>query len=78
VKDYCKKVKKAMRQLSKGMGGNLDSQIKNNKKELLQNIKVLDDKAEQQDLSGKEWRDIYKLDGELEEIFTCERPFGSN
>jgi hypothetical protein len=47
VKDNCKKVKKAMRQLSKVMGGNLDSQIKNNKKELLQNIKVLDDKAEQ-------------------------------
>jgi hypothetical protein len=58
-----------MRQLSKGMGGNLDSQIKNNKKELLQNIKVLDDKAEQQDLSGKEWRDI-EIRGGLEEIFT--------
>jgi hypothetical protein len=73
VKDYCKKMKKAMRQLSKGMRANLNSQIKNNKKELRQNIKVLDDKAEQQDLSGKEWRDRYKLEGGgLEEFFTYE------
>jgi hypothetical protein len=70
VKDYRKKMKKAVRQLSKGMGGaNLDSQIKNNKKELLQKIKFLDDKAEQQDLSGKEWRDI-EIRGGLEDIFT--------
>jgi hypothetical protein len=70
VKDYRKKMKKVVRHLSKGMGGaNLDSQIKNNKKELLQKIKFLDDKAEQQDLSGKEWRDI-EIRGGLEDIFT--------
>jgi hypothetical protein len=39
---------------------------------LLQKIKDLDEKADQQGLNESGWRDRYKLEGELEEIFTYE------
>jgi hypothetical protein len=48
-----------MRQLSKGMGANIDSQMKKEKIELLNKIRGMDSKVDQQGLSEDEWRIIY-------------------
>jgi hypothetical protein len=71
VQDYWKRLKKTMRQLSRGMGANLDSQVKKNKSSLLEKIKVLDEKAENQEPSEEEWA-RYRLEGEMEDILTYE------
>jgi hypothetical protein len=57
-------MKKYLRQLSKGMGANLDSQMKR-KKKLLGRIEGLDNRAEMQGLSEEEWKGRYNLEGEL-------------
>jgi type II secretory pathway component PulJ len=72
VQNYWKRMNKTLRQLSKGMGANLDSHVRKNKKELLDRIEVLDDRAETNGLSEEEWRMRYSLEGELEEVFSYE------
>jgi hypothetical protein len=63
VQEYWKRMKKDLRQLSKGMGANLDSQMKRRKKELLGRIEELDNKAEIHGLSEEEWKGRYNLEG---------------
>jgi hypothetical protein len=57
------RLKKTLRQLSKGMGANLDGQIKRSKIRLLEKSKELDDKAGNQGLSEEEWTWGYTLEG---------------
>jgi hypothetical protein len=61
-----------MRQQSKGMGANLEGQIKRDKARLLQDIKELDEKADSQGLDSVEWRRWYNLEREIEGIYTYE------
>jgi hypothetical protein len=63
-------VEKELRQLSKGMGTNLDGEIKRKTTKVLRDVKWLDDKAEVMDLDEDGWRLIYELERELEEIYT--------
>jgi hypothetical protein len=72
IQDYWKRMKKQLRQLSSGMGANLDGQKKKEKKELLDKIKCMDEKAEIWGLTDKEWRRRYELEGEMEEILEYE------
>jgi hypothetical protein len=63
-------MKKELRQQSKGMGANLDGEIKRKTAKVLRDIKWLDDKAEAMDLDESGWRLRYELERELEEIYT--------
>jgi hypothetical protein len=65
-------MKKGLRQLSKGMGANLDSQIRRNKIRLLQELGDLDRKDEKEGLRDIEWKERYKIERELDEIHTYE------
>jgi hypothetical protein len=65
-------MKKQLRQLSKGMGVNLDSQMKRKKKEILGRIEEMDDKAEAHGLCEEDWKWRYKLEGDLEEVLEYE------
>jgi hypothetical protein len=43
---------------------------------LLQIIKEIDEKVEAVDLDDLEWKMRYKLERDLEDIYTCEEKFG--
>jgi hypothetical protein len=64
-------LKKELRQLSKGMGANLDGEIKRKNAKVLSDIKWLEDKADAMELDEEGWRLRYELERELEEIYTC-------
>jgi hypothetical protein len=64
-------LKKELRQLSKGMGANLDGEIKRKTAKVLSDIKWLEDKADAMELDEEGWRLRYELERELEEIYTC-------
>jgi L-rhamnose isomerase len=72
IQDFWKRLKKELRQLNKSMGANLDGEIKRRKTRMLQDIKWLDDKVETMALDEEGWRLRYKLEKELEEIYTYE------
>jgi hypothetical protein len=71
VHDFWKRMKE-LRQLSKGMGANLDGEMKRKKSSLLLEMERLDRKADQHGLEGEEWKLRYKLERELEEILNYE------
>jgi hypothetical protein len=70
VQDFWKRMRKELRQLSKGTWINLDGEIKRRATKILRNIRWLDDRAEAMDLDENGWRLRYKLERELEEIYT--------
>jgi hypothetical protein len=59
-------------QLSKGLGANLDEDIKRKKIRILEDIKWLDDTTENGGLDDEGWRLRYNLERELEEVYTYE------
>jgi hypothetical protein len=77
IHDYWKRMKKQLRKLSKGMGVNLDSQMKRKRKEILGRIEEMDDKAEAHGLCEEDWKWRYKLEGDLEEGWNMKNKFGS-
>jgi hypothetical protein len=70
VQDFWKRMKKELRQLSKGMGANLDGDIKRRIAKILRDIKWLDDKAKAKCFEENGWRLRYELERELEDINT--------
>jgi hypothetical protein len=70
IQDFWKRLKKELRQLSKGMGANLDGEIKRRAAKILGDIKWLDEKSEAMELDAEGWRLRYELERELEEIYT--------
>jgi hypothetical protein len=52
------------------MGANLDGKIRRQKADLISVMEELDKKAERQELHIEEWRYKYKLERDLEEIFS--------
>jgi hypothetical protein len=70
VQDFWKRMKKKLGQLSKGLGANLDGDIK--KIRLLEDIKWLDVCAENGGLDEEGWKLRYKLERDLEEVYTYE------
>jgi polyhydroxyalkanoate synthesis regulator phasin len=70
IQDFWKRLKKELRQLSKGMRANLDREIKRRTAKVLRDIKWLDDKTEAMELDEDGWRLRYELERELEEIYT--------
>jgi hypothetical protein len=69
VQDFWKKLKKGVRQLSKGMSANMDGQMRRDKARLMHEIKDLDVKADGQGLDNSEWKRRYSLGRHLEEIY---------
>jgi hypothetical protein len=65
-------LKKGIRQLIKGMGANLDGEMRKQKTDLVSLIEEIDRKAERQELHSEEWRYKYKLEMDLEEILAFE------
>jgi vacuolar-type H+-ATPase subunit E/Vma4 len=59
-----------MRQISKGMGANLDGQIRKERDRLLSVIKMSDEKAKSSALSEDGWRERYKIERQLEGIYS--------
>jgi hypothetical protein len=76
VQDFWKKLKKGVRQLSKGMGANMDGQMRRDKARLMHEIKDLDVKADGQGLDNSEWKRRYSLERHLEEIYPYEEKIG--
>jgi hypothetical protein len=72
IQDFWKRLKKKIRQLSKGMGANLDRVMRKQKEELDSKIEGLDRKAKRQDLDSEEWKYRYKLERDLEDILAFE------
>jgi hypothetical protein len=54
------------------MGANLDGDIKRKKIRILEDRKQLDESAENGELDEEVWKLIYKLERELEEVYTYE------
>jgi hypothetical protein len=54
------------------MGANLDGDIKRKKIRILEDRKQLDESAENGGLDEEVWKLIYKLERELEEVYTYE------
>jgi hypothetical protein len=69
IRDFWKIMKK-LRQLSRGMGPNLDGEIKRKATKVLQDIKWVDERAEAMELDEDGWRLMYELERELENIYT--------
>jgi hypothetical protein len=69
---YWKEMKKSMRQLNKGMGANMDGEMKREREMLLRKIKIMDNKAKLMGLSEEDWGERYKMEGQLEDIFAYE------
>jgi hypothetical protein len=72
VQDFWKRMKKELRQLSKGLGANLDGDIKRKKNRFLEDIKWLDECVENGGLDEEGWKLRYKLERDLEEVYTYE------
>jgi hypothetical protein len=72
IQDFWKRLKKEIRQLSKGMGANLDGEMRRQKAGLISLMEELDKKSKRQELHNEEWRYRYKLERDLEEIFAFE------
>jgi hypothetical protein len=70
TQDFWKRLKKELRQLSKGMGANLDGEIKKRAANILRDMKWLDEKVEAMELDEDGWRQRYKLERAMEEIYT--------
>jgi hypothetical protein len=60
-------VKKEIRQLSKGMGANLDGEINRRTVKIMRDIKWLDAKVEAMQIDENGWGLRYELERELEE-----------
>jgi hypothetical protein len=65
-------LKKEVRQKSKGIGANVDGEMRKQKYELGASIDEIDRKAERQELNSGEWKYRYKLERDLEEILAFE------
>jgi hypothetical protein len=70
IQDFWKRMKKEVRQPSKGKGANLDGEIRRRADKIMRVIKWLDSKAEAMEIDENGWRLRYELEREMEEIYT--------
>lgn len=72
ILDYWQKCIVHIRRFCRGWGANQDSAIKKSKQELKDKLTRLDAKAEAEGLRKEEWQERYRIERELEEIYTYE------
>lgn len=72
AQDYWKKVKKHVRTFCKGWGNNIRGQMRKEKRALLEEIKLIDEKAETEILDAAQWNERYAKEQALEQIYAFE------
>lgn len=72
IQDYWKNVKKYIRTFCKGWGNNLRGHMRREKRELMDEIRMLDAKAETGSLDVVQWGDRYAKEQALEQIYAFE------
>jgi hypothetical protein len=59
IQDYWKRVKKHIRTFCKGWGSNVRGQLRKENKSLMEEIKLIDAKAEEEYLNAAQWNERY-------------------
>jgi hypothetical protein len=72
VQDYWRELKSDTRRFCKGWGANINSQIKKDKKILMDKMKRMDKMEEETGFNTIQWQERYGVEKQLEEIYQFE------
>jgi plasmid maintenance system killer protein len=72
IHDFWKEIKSATRKFCRGWSAHFQSQLKKNKKNLLDKIEIIDKDSDLRELDVTQWQSRYNLEAELEQIYSLE------
>jgi hypothetical protein len=72
IQNYWRDLKASTRKFCKGWGANTNSQIKKDKKILLDRLQAIDREADDAGLNTQQWQERYNVESQLEKIYHFE------